>query len=408
MKKCFDETATADCYLLPQFLSPAIHFEGKLRMRLKQNLRLLISFSLVGAFTLSVLWIGLSNAQSDETGIVIVTTGEFRLAIERIWNTNKAGYERPDQDVFLIFEITLYNDKDVEAVFYGKDFPIHLDDKRYEPQNMKEVRDKFYAGRDYPGFTNGQPIAAHSSEQSLLVYDLPEDFAGVTLEFNPEGRQSQVTLQLMPGEEGGNYTFIPVLDSEITGYEVDVATFTPTPTPTATPVPTSTPRPSITPIPSATRTPTPVPQTRYVTTQTLNVRSCIGVNCSVVTTLAYGDSFEVTGQGADSNNATWYSFEDGGQTVWVAGWYTSTERPAAQVAPQQPAVKPPSAQPPAVQPPVQQPTQPPAPAYTCNCSKTCEQMSSCEEAYFQLNQCGCSRRDGDGDGVPCENICPGG
>ncbi len=43
--------------------------------------------------------------------------------------------------------------------------------------------------------------------------------------------------------------------------------------------------------------------------------------------------------------------------------------------------------------------------YSCNCSKTCPQMSSCEEAYYQLNQCGCSIRDGDNDGVPCESIC---
>lgn len=51
---------------------------------------------------------------------------------------------------------------------------------------------------------------------------------------------------------------------------------------------------------------------------------------------------------------------------------------------------------------------PPATGYSCNCSKTCPNMSSCEEAYFQLNNCGCSARDGDGDGVPCESICPGG
>lgn len=44
-------------------------------------------------------------------------------------------------------------------------------------------------------------------------------------------------------------------------------------------------------------------------------------------------------------------------------------------------------------------------SYTCNCSKTCPQMDSCEEAYYQLNTCGCSRRDGDSDGVPCEEIC---
>jgi len=42
--------------------------------------------------------------------------------------------------------------------------------------------------------------------------------------------------------------------------------------------------------------------------------------------------------------------------------------------------------------------------YTCNCSKTCPNMS-CAEAYYQLNQCGCSARDGDHDGVPCEAQC---
>ena len=47
-------------------------------------------------------------------------------------------------------------------------------------------------------------------------------------------------------------------------------------------------------------------------------------------------------------------------------------------------------------------------AYSCSCSKTCSQMSSCDEAYYQLNTCGCSKRDGDDDGVPCESICPGG
>lgn len=45
------------------------------------------------------------------------------------------------------------------------------------------------------------------------------------------------------------------------------------------------------------------------------------------------------------------------------------------------------------------------PTYTCNCSKTCTQIASCAEAYYQLNTCGCSKRDGDKDGVPCESLC---
>ena len=47
----------------------------------------------------------------------------------------------------------------------------------------------------------------------------------------------------------------------------------------------------------------------------------------------------------------------------------------------------------------------PAPMFSCGVRKTCGQMSSCEEAYFHLLQCGNGRLDGNNDGVPCESIC---
>lgn len=40
--------------------------------------------------------------------------------------------------------------------------------------------------------------------------------------------------------------------------------------------------------------------------------------------------------------------------------------------------------------------------YTCNCNKTCPQISSCEEAQYQLNVCGCKARDADKDGIACD------
>ena len=43
--------------------------------------------------------------------------------------------------------------------------------------------------------------------------------------------------------------------------------------------------------------------------------------------------------------------------------------------------------------------------YACNCKKTCAQMSSCQEAQYQLNVCGCSARDADKDGVACDSDC---
>jgi hypothetical protein len=34
-------------------------------------------------------------------------------------------------------------------------------------------------------------------------------------------------------------------------------------------------------------------------------------------------------------------------------------------------------------------------------------MDSCEEAMFYYKHCGLTYLDGDGDGVPCENLCRG-
>jgi hypothetical protein len=44
-------------------------------------------------------------------------------------------------------------------------------------------------------------------------------------------------------------------------------------------------------------------------------------------------------------------------------------------------------------------------SYVCDCSKTCTQIRSCKEAYYQLEVCRCNKRDGDSDGIPCENLC---
>lgn len=44
-------------------------------------------------------------------------------------------------------------------------------------------------------------------------------------------------------------------------------------------------------------------------------------------------------------------------------------------------------------------------AFTCNCRKTCSQMSSCAEAQYQLNVCGCKARDADKDGIACDAQC---
>lgn len=52
--------------------------------------------------------------------------------------------------------------------------------------------------------------------------------------------------------------------------------------------------------------------------------------------------------------------------------------------------------------PIAQPVQQTGGGSGCNCSLTCTQMTSCSEAQYQLNTCGCSARDGDDDGIACD------
>lgn len=46
-------------------------------------------------------------------------------------------------------------------------------------------------------------------------------------------------------------------------------------------------------------------------------------------------------------------------------------------------------------------------AYDCS-KKKCSEISSCAEAKYKLKKCGMTKLNRDKDGVPCENVCPGG
>lgn len=49
-------------------------------------------------------------------------------------------------------------------------------------------------------------------------------------------------------------------------------------------------------------------------------------------------------------------------------------------------------------------------SYSCSPRKTCSKtVNSCDEAYWLMDNCSWGHKlDGDNDGVPCENMCPGG
>lgn len=130
---------------------------------------------------------------------------------------------------------------------------------------------------------------------------------------------------------------------------------------------------------------------RYVSTDALNCRAAASVSSRALARLARGDGVVVR-QEKDG----WAEVDRGGTTCWVAARFLSESYPA-----------------PAVEPvPERAPEQTTVRSYDddeerfqCGGKRTCGEMNSCAEANHYLDQCGVSRLDGDGDGVPCETIC---
>jgi hypothetical protein len=126
------------------------------------------------------------------------------------------------------------------------------------------------------------------------------------------------------------------------------------------------------------------PLIRYVNTQQINVRSGPGTDSRVLGQLNYREEIEVLG----TNQAgDWYQirFDDG--EGWVAVYLTSETLPLPATT-------------------VSIPT-PVILGVSCGGASRCTEMTSCEQAYACL-QAGYTGLDRDRDGVPCEDICPGG
>lgn len=161
---------------------------------------------------------------------------------------------------------------------------------------------------------------------------------------------------------------------------------------------------------------TAVPATTFYVIADANVRTCPSTECDTVGQLQDGSTATVTGVvygEAVRGNNRWYETTFNGVVSYVHSSLVSASPPTLvqQAAPppvSAPVVEQPLPPAPVVVPPPQPPVS--SGGFVCDCSKTCPNILTCEEAYFQLNQCGCTERDSDNppDGVPCERLCPGG
>lgn len=128
---------------------------------------------------------------------------------------------------------------------------------------------------------------------------------------------------------------------------------------------------------------------RFVSSDALNCRSAARVSAKVVSRFAFSDSVTVR-QEKDG----WSQVDAAGTPCWMASRYLAETYPIRSREPRSYTPAPRAA----VRPKRERRLQ-------CSGKRTCGEMNSCAEANFYLDECGVSRLDGDGDGVPCESIC---
>jgi hypothetical protein len=145
----------------------------------------------------------------------------------------------------------------------------------------------------------------------------------------------------------------------------------------------------------------PVSETTYYVQASANLRACTNTDCAIIAaSLPAGTALsvdgEVDGEAAGNVGTRWYRVIYNGQEAYVYSGLVSLNAPAPPIVDNGSGSQLNTSQPVT--------TAPAAPAFQCDCSRTCTSMT-CEEAYFQLNQCGCRQRDNDDDGRPCESQC---
>lgn len=128
---------------------------------------------------------------------------------------------------------------------------------------------------------------------------------------------------------------------------------------------------------------------RYVSSNSLNCRGAARVSAKVVSRFAFGDRVAV-----QQEKDGWSEVNEPGGPCWMASRYLSESYPVRASEP--------SSYTPAPQAVVRSK---PKIRLQCSGKRTCGEMNSCAEANFYLDECGVSRLDGDGDGIPCESIC---
>jgi hypothetical protein len=128
---------------------------------------------------------------------------------------------------------------------------------------------------------------------------------------------------------------------------------------------------------------------RFVSSNALNCRGDSRASAKIVSRFALGDSVTVL-----QEKEGWSEIDAAGTACWMASRYLAETYPIQSSEPSSYTPAPQAA----VRPKREQRLQ-------CSGKRTCGEMNSCAEANFYLEECGVSRLDGDGDGVPCESIC---
>lgn len=187
-------------------------------------------YEIINLFDVSML----TSSDDDTVGIF---AGDFFIEVHQIWDLSAIVDEQPENDHYLIFDVSLYNLSESQAHWTKNNFSVFIGDAEYvyDVGAASKLIDEYplYHLLDYPGTDNvidghdRLDIKPNREINTILIFDVPYDLGRVDLYFKPtDNDDNTLELWINPLEDN-TYSYADVTNTTVQildDYTVEVDT----------------------------------------------------------------------------------------------------------------------------------------------------------------------------------------
>lgn len=142
--------------------------------------------------------------------VTTMVVGDYDLVVRRVTAVDQASGDRPRRGLFLVIEITIFNNNLNQLCLKEENFLATLPDgTTLEPEKQYQVAAAYGFTVGYPG-DRPRCIAPYDKWETFLSYDVTAPVSEISITFTPAGLSTVYKLLLTANPATGVYDFIPL------------------------------------------------------------------------------------------------------------------------------------------------------------------------------------------------------